>query len=434
MGDGERLGDTWRGAAHFELREALPGGVGGDARKVVPSTEAEKAWDVEFLARMEELETRLDRARAELRDCRNGCGRKAISRLVPGLAQCVTRCQADADAWLGDGASGLRGITDREMARRVVGSVPGNTHPGQVKSFVGDTFRGIDVACLRDGGNKEWEIRDMTGHTRESMQKSWVFVDGAVLASITKAVMYPSVLAAIHSVEGFVQARLGDATEMMIRFRKDKTEIVGSVTRIGDAEVKGCLRRVEAYRALEARALAPGANGAHQGWLARTRNRMLGDLLTVLLAHAGYKRPKKKKRTPGKKKRKREEEKEEEEDMCGEGMMSGGDRRRGRRTNDATSEGVGEAGRRESQPNRGGATRRVRVEAGASPGAAEASEEGARGTGSTRWVMAYKVEVVWPMVHQSMRANMRRAVRLHATSRSIGAPPYVAEEQRPREG
>ena len=112
----------------------------------------------------------------------------------------------------------------------------------------------------------------------------------------------------------------------------------------------------------------------------------------------------------------------------------GGDRRRGRRTNDATSEGVGEAGRRESQPNRGGATRRVRVEAGASPGSAEASEEGARGTGSTRWVMAYKVEVVWPMVHQSMRANMRRAVRLHATSRSIGAPPYVAEEQRPREG
>ena len=64
------------------------------------------------------------------------------------------------------------------MARRVVGSVPGNTHPGQVKSFVGDTFRGIDVACLRDGGSKEWEIRDMTGHTRESMQKSWVFVDG----------------------------------------------------------------------------------------------------------------------------------------------------------------------------------------------------------------------------------------------------------------
>lgn len=42
-------------------------------------------------------------------------------------------------------------------------------------------------------------------------------------------------------------------------------------------------------------------------------------MLTVLLAHAGYKRPKKKKRTPGKLKRKREEEKEEEEDMCGEG-------------------------------------------------------------------------------------------------------------------
>jgi hypothetical protein len=156
------------------------------------------------------------------------------------------------------------------------------------------------------GGSKEWEIRDVTGHTRESMQKSWLFLDCAVLVLITKAVMYPSVRAAIHGVGGFVQARLGDATEMMMRFRRDKTEIAGSVTRIGVAEVKGCLRRVEAYRALEARALAPGANGAHQGWLARTRTCMLGDLLTVLLAHAGYKRPKKKERTPGKKKRKRE--------------------------------------------------------------------------------------------------------------------------------
>ena len=60
--------------------------------------------------------------------------------------------------------------------------------------------------------------------------------------------MYPSVRAAIHSVEGFVQARLGDATEMMIRFRKDKTEIVGSVTRIGDAEVKGCLRHTAPWK------------------------------------------------------------------------------------------------------------------------------------------------------------------------------------------